>query len=229
MKRIAVLSVLVVALLIVGALPALAASSSFTGTLTPSNPQYPVGRPDNADCGIVIDDLLPEKYVYRLMNVMVTETGTYSYLDDRGSNPSFIDIEVAVFDGPFDPNSPMTNCITSMDDSVNVNLEAGKVYIFSVTSWDIPTTGPYGFTLTGPGSVYEVTDTSCPYPLPSGAVMSSVPAGAPAFWAPDLSAGTGFNIPAGTWWTFGTDGDFTHLWVACQAEPVWVPSNAVAP
>ncbi|MFN8452067.1 MAG: hypothetical protein U0521_26600 [Anaerolineae bacterium] len=229
MKRIVGLSLLAIILLTVGILPALAGTSTFTGTLTGSDPIYSIGRPDDADCGSIIDDLLPQKYVYHLLYVGVTETGTYSYIDNR-STASTIDIEVAVFDGPFNPNSPTDNCLSSMDDSNTINLEAGKQYILAVTSWDIPTTGPYSFSLTGPGDVFENTGAgTCPYPLPSNAVMSNLPAGAPAFWSPDLSHTTGFNIPAGTWWTYGTDGDFTHLWIACQGEPVWVPTNAVAP
>ncbi len=69
---------------------------------------------------------------------------------------------------------------------------------------------------------------SCPYPLPSGSVVYGIPAGAPAFFAADLSAGTGFAINAGTWYISEFSGDFAKVWVACQASPVWVPSNAVA-
>lgn len=229
MKRIAFLAFLAVAFLIIGVLPAFAGTSTFTGTLTESNPVYPVGRPDNSSCNSVIDDLLPDKYVYQLLYVSATETGTYNYRDIGYLDLSTFDIEVAVFDGPFDPNNPLNNCITSMDDIATVDLEAGKQYILAVTSYDVPTTGDYEFSLTGPGDVVEVASDTCRYPLPDGSVVRSLPAGAPAFWSPSLEHGTGFNIPAGTWWTTGTEGDFTHLWIACQAETVWVPSNAVGP
>jgi len=229
MKRIALLALFAIALLVVAVVPAFAGTTTFTGTLTSSHPIYPVGRPDNSDCSSVIDDILPDKYVYQLLYVSVTETGTYSYRDVGYLDLSTFDIEVAVYDGPFDPNNPMANCISSMDDSVDIDLEAGKQYILAVTSYDRPTTGDYEFSLTGPGDVVESATDSCRYPLPSGAVVRSLPAGAPAFWSPSLEHGTGFNIPAGTWWTTGTEGDFTHLWIACQAETVWVPTNAVGP
>lgn len=230
MKRVVVLALVALALLVVAVVPAFAGTTTFTGTLTESHPIYPIGRPDDSACDSVLDDLLPEKYRYHLMNVMVTETGTYSYKDNQVT----IDIEVAVFDGPFDPNNPLNNCISSMDDIGAVALEAGKQYILAVTSYDIPTTGDYEFSLTGPGIVYEGTLNSivvdpCLHPLPDGSVVRSLPAGAPAFWSPSLEHATGFNIPAGTWWTTGTEGDFTHLWIACQAETVWVPTNAVGP
>lgn len=70
---------------------------------------------------------------------------------------------------------------------------------------------------------------SCPNPLPTSAVVRNLPQGAPAFFAADLSAQTGFAIPAGNWYVTQTSGDFTQLWIACQASRVWVPSNAVAP
>ncbi|MFN8527372.1 MAG: hypothetical protein U0670_02030 [Anaerolineae bacterium] len=83
------------------------------------------------------------------------------------------------------------------------------------------------------GSVVSVevisVSASCPYPLPTSAVVHSVPQGAPAFYAADASTATGFNIPAGNWYVMQTSGDFSRLWIACQASPVWVPSNAVAP
>jgi|GEM_PF-3407438 hypothetical protein len=229
MKRTTGLFLLAIALLAVWILPALAGTSTFTGTLTSSDPQYVNGRPDGSDCGNIIDDLLPEKYVYQLLYVGVTVTGTYDYVDNR-STAGTIDIEVAVFDGPFHPDTPTDNCLSSMDDSDTITLEAGKQYILAITSWDRPTTGPYSFSLTGPGDVFEIpAETACTYPLPSNAALISLPAGAPAFWSPDLTHTTGFNIPAGTWFAFGTEGDFVHLWIACPGEPVWVPSNAVAP
>jgi len=76
-------------------------------------------------------------------------------------------------------------------------------------------------------AIQEAT-ASCPYPLPSGSVVYSIPAGAPAFFAADLSAGTGFNVKAGTWYISEFSGDFAKVWIACQARPVWVPSNAVS-
>jgi hypothetical protein len=69
---------------------------------------------------------------------------------------------------------------------------------------------------------------ACPFPLPSGSVIYNVPQGAPAFFAADLSAGTGFNLKAGDWYISEFSGDFAKVWIACQARPVWIPTNAVA-
>ncbi len=70
---------------------------------------------------------------------------------------------------------------------------------------------------------------ACTNPLPTNAVIHNLPQGAPAFYAADLNAATGFAVPAGDWYVTQTSGDFTQLWIACQANNVWVPSNAVAP
>jgi len=77
--------------------------------------------------------------------------------------------------------------------------------------------------------VLQAPSASCPNPLPTSAVVRNLPLGAPAFYAADASTATGFNIPAGNWYVTQTSGDFTQLWIACQARRVWVPSNAVAP
>lgn len=75
----------------------------------------------------------------------------------------------------------------------------------------------------------QPTAGACADPLPTDAVIHSLPQGAPAFYAADLATATNFTIPAGTWYVTQTSGDFKQLWIACQANRVWVPSNAVAP
>lgn len=68
----------------------------------------------------------------------------------------------------------------------------------------------------------------CPYILPGSARVASLPNGAPAYFAPDLQDGTNFSIPSGQWWVVTTYGDFSELWISCQAEPVWVLTNTLA-
>jgi hypothetical protein len=67
----------------------------------------------------------------------------------------------------------------------------------------------------------------CPYPQPADAALYQLPAGAPAFFAADLGSQTGFNIPAGTWYMSDFSDDFAKVWIACEAQPVYVPANAV--
>lgn len=69
---------------------------------------------------------------------------------------------------------------------------------------------------------------ACPFPLPAGSIVYSIPQGAPTFYAADLATQNNFNLNAGTWYISEFSGDFAKVWIACQARPVWVPSNAVA-
>lgn len=139
MKRSFIFLLVFTLIVMVGVAPALAGSATLTGTLNTSDPIYPNGRPDDADCGDQIDDLLPEKYRYQLYSLTVSADGNYDYTDNRGG--SLIDIEVAVIQGAFDPANPTVNCLSSMDDNNTITLQAGITYTLAVTSWDMPTTG----------------------------------------------------------------------------------------
>ncbi|MFN8377762.1 MAG: hypothetical protein U0452_03745 [Anaerolineae bacterium] len=228
MRRFVIGCLVIIGMLIIVALPVLAGSLTFTGTLSLSDPIYVNGRPDDADCADQIDDLLPNKYHYQTRLITVSATGTYTYTDLR-SSAGTIDIEVAIYNGTaFDPNNPRTNCISSMDDSNLINLEAGKTYLIAITSWDMPNVGDYAFQLSGLGDVTQVVPAEgCNVSAPANSVLRTLPADTPAYFEPDASKGTHFNIPAGTWYTYGTSGDFTHLWVTCGANPVWVATSAL--
>jgi hypothetical protein len=233
MRRFASPLLFLIASFTILALPALAGTLTITGTLTSSDPIYQNGRPDNFDCSDQIDDVLPEKYVYQTYTISVTETGTYSYIDlgHQDADVTTIDIEVAFYDGTFNPNSPLNNCIASLDDLADLDLVAGKTYLLSVTSYDVPTTGDYSFSLTGPGDVLFSTgdDEACDYPLPANSIVYSIPSGAPAYYEADAASRVDFDLPAGTWWVTQTVGEFSQVWIACPAQPVWVPTSSILP
>lgn len=63
----------------------------------------------------------------------------------------------------------------------------------------------------------------CTVPLPAGSVVRSVPAGALAYFAPDLGSYAGFNLPPGTWYVAPADGDFAEVWISCQANTIYIP------
>ena len=77
--------------------------------------------------------------------------------------------------------------------------------------------------------VYSVSgDTAaCPYPLPAGSAVYNVPAGALAFYAADASTYTGFNLSPGTWYISEFTDDYAKVWIACQAQPVYIPIDNV--
>lgn len=64
---------------------------------------------------------------------------------------------------------------------------------------------------------------NCPNPIPAGASVYSVPAGALAYSTPDLGSYTGFNLPPGTWYISDFGEDFAKVWIACNANVIWIP------
>ncbi len=68
---------------------------------------------------------------------------------------------------------------------------------------------------------------ACRYPLPVGASVYNVPAGALAYYAADPSTYAGFNLPPGTWYISEFGESFAKVWVACDASPVWIPVENV--
>src|SRR5215216_1578739 len=53
---------------------------------------------------------------------------------------------------------------------------------------------------------------TCTFPLPANAVVYHVPAGAAAYFNPDLQSGANFNLPAGTWKISEVKNDFAKVW-----------------
>jgi hypothetical protein len=63
----------------------------------------------------------------------------------------------------------------------------------------------------------------CSHPLPPGSVVYSVPDGALAFYAPDPNTYTGFNLPSGTWYISEFGEAYAKVWIACEADPIYIP------
>ncbi|GEM_PF-2178121 len=70
----------------------------------------------------------------------------------------------------------------------------------------------------------------CLVTLPVGAVQGRMKASALAFWAPDPSTMTTVLLPAGSsWFIINEENGFYELWIACQANPVWIPIELLEP
>jgi len=67
----------------------------------------------------------------------------------------------------------------------------------------------------------------CTNPLPPGSVVYNVPAGALAFYAPDPNTYTGFNLPPGTWYISEFGESYAKVWIACEANPIYIPVENV--
>lgn len=68
---------------------------------------------------------------------------------------------------------------------------------------------------------------TCSNPLPADAVVYTVPNGATAYFNPDLQSGANFSLPAGSWKISEVSGDFAKVWIACEAESVWILTSAI--
>lgn len=77
------------------------------------------------------------------------------------------------------------------------------------------------------GSSPCLPSAQCDAGAPAGSVLSTLPDETPAYYDADFDTATGFNIPAGSWFTYEVSGEFTHLWVTCGANPVWVRTSAL--
>ncbi len=77
-----------------------------------------------------------------------------------------------------------------------------------------------------PGLSSGSTD-ACTYPLPEGSVVYNVPDGARAYYAADPGTYTNFNLPPGTWYISGSDDAYAKVWIACSAQPIYIPVGNV--
>ncbi|MFN8528454.1 MAG: hypothetical protein U0670_07575 [Anaerolineae bacterium] len=164
-------------------------------------------------------------FYYQTVQFTPSVSGLYTYADRGYGEGLGVDMELSIYSGTFDPsNTTAGGCIANFDDIGAVNLDAGVTYTLLINSHASGATGTAYYVFAGPDQLG-----ACPTQLPAGAVVRSIPNGAAAYWGPDLSQSADFTLPAGTWWTYGTSGDFTHVWIACYANPIWVPTSAVAP
>jgi hypothetical protein len=196
---------------------------SFSGTITAGTP-ITGGRWNNDTIGCTSQTGASSHY-YITTTFTPDLSGFYAYVDGYNFMGT-MDSYLGIFNGPFDPANPLVNCIANFDDDGLIWLDAGVTYTLVLSTYADGSTGNVTILLIGPGS--GITAANCPRPLPAGSVVYPVPAGAPTFWAPDLATQTDLILPAGTWWISEFEGDFAKVWIACQAEPVWIPSNAVA-
>ncbi len=216
------LSLLFVLLLSLAAVVVYAGSISFTGTLIPGGPaQSQVALITTPNCN---GSSISFTILYRAYPFVVDAAGSYT-ISEPGT-----DSAVYVYAGSFNPANPVANCYAASNSNpINfaVSLNPGVVYTLVVVEDTFDQDGlAYNVTISGPGNVSLPTD-NCPDPLPSGSTVRSVPLGAPAYYAADAATRVNFDLPAGTWWVTQTSGDFTQVWIGCQANRIWIPTTAV--
>lgn len=235
MKVNALLKVLVAvaAVFVVATGVALAGSISFSGTFDgdPTMNVVSISTPNCTSQGAT-------DVRYDAFSFTVTASGLYSFSAASTGGATTL-ASIYIMNSGFNPDAALGNCLYGSNNGLapgtpttlnNVNLTAGtQYYLIIFDDTFMQTTPGYNFSATGVGDfVIDYDSGACTNPLPVGSVVYNIPAGAPAFFAPDLGSGTGFDIPAGTWYISEFSGDFAKVWVACQAASVWVPANAIA-
>jgi hypothetical protein len=207
-----------------GVTAALAGSATFTGTLDPSDPTLPVVFIDTPFC----DSQGIEPIHYEAHPFTVDTDGTYTITLTDTQNI----VSMYVFEGSFDPANPFPTCAAGNNLStpswLTVGLTAGTQYfVVPIDDSEAQLGDSYSITIEGPGNINTVVADNCTYPLPTNSVLYNVPAGAPVFYDADLNTKVNFDLPAGTWKISEFSGDFAKVWIACEAQPIWIPSNAV--
>ncbi len=227
MKRLVISLIILLLVFSISATAVFAGSATFTGTLDPSDPTMEVVSISTPTClaqaGIQVS--------YDVYGFTVDIDGVYTFNLTSTSPPGFA--SYYVYEGAFDPSNGAANCIAGNNDAdpktLDLTLAAGTQYFLVVFDDLIAQPGgTYSATISGVGNISDGTPGDCPFPLPLGSVVYNVPAGAPAFFAADLSTQTNFTLAAGTWYISEFSGDFAKVWIACEARPFWIPTNAVA-
>lgn len=224
---------LLITLVFIAALPVFAGTVSWSGSLQAPDPSWT--RIGNDCVGVE-----PDVEWYDLQLISVDVSGDYTFEMVAMDGPLSPDGYYVLYDGGFNPASPYANCIVTDDDSgsglapkMTVNLVAGRTYTLMTTQC-CDGTGPedemtYTNQITGPGNISLLAAPgACPFPLPSGSPTGRMNQTVSALWAADPAATTNVTLPAGSSWRIiGTSGDYVRLWIACQANPVWVPDAAI--
>lgn len=217
MKKTLFVSVLLALSMIVVVNTALAGSVTLTGTIGSGDPTMPV-----IDCpGQGISEV-----AYHLIPFTVDVSGIYDF--SVTSPGGFAALYLLNLDVPLPACSD-----DEFPTAFSVSLMAGTQYVAAPFDGTFAQFGgDYTLMINGPGNILLGGGAGgngpiCIYQLPVSTPLYHVPAGAPAFFEPRLDAGVHFNLPAGTWKITEFSGDFAKVWIACQAQPIWIPRDAV--
>lgn len=207
-----------------GVTAVLAGSVTLTGTLDSSDPTLPVVFIDTPYCDSQgVDPIHYDAYPFK-----VDATGIYTVTLSDTKNI----VSMYIFEGSFDPANPFPTCVAG--NNLGTPLWISGEFIAGTQYYVVPIDDSmdqegdsYTITIEGPGNILLGGAGNCTNPLPVDAVLYDVPAGAPAFYDADLNTKVNFDLPAGTWKISEFSGDFALVWIACEAQPVWIPRNAV--
>lgn len=71
---------------------------------------------------------------------------------------------------------------------------------------------------------------ACPYPLVNGSVQGRMISSTIALYEPNAGSTTDVIVPVGSsWWIIDTVPGYYQLWIACEAQPIWVQALLMIP
>lgn len=215
---------------LIGAVAVSAGSISFSGTFSSGDPTMAVVTISTPNC--VSQGATQVRY--HAYPFTVTATGLYSF--SAGSTGGVgTRASIYIMNSSFNPAAALANCLYGANTGTptalnNVNLTAATAYYLVIFDDTFGQTTPgYNFSANGVGDILIGMggSASCADPLPTDAVIRNVPLGAPAYYAADAGTLLSFSLPAGNWYVTQTSGDFAEVWIACDADRIWIPLTAL--
>lgn len=109
---------------------------------------------------------------YRTITIRVTAAGTYNFFDEGYDLETFYkDGTLGVYSGAFNPASPSSTCVGTVDDDQDLNLDPGT-YTLVLSSYNGPDVDPeesdipgqFWYKINGPASVVLPTPTVAAVP-----------------------------------------------------------------
>lgn len=209
-----------------------AGSLAFSGTFA-GDPTMPVVTVSTPNCAA--QGLTPVRY--DAFPFTVTQSGAYNFSAASTGGAGTL-ASIYIMNSGFNPAAALGNCIAASNNGFppatpatlnGVNLTAGTEYYLVIFDDTFAQTTPgYNFSANGVGDiVLGGASPACTNPLPSGSIVHNVPLGAPAYYDANFDTRLSFDLPAGNWYITQTSGEFAQIWIACQADSIWIPLTAV--
>ena len=164
-----------------------------------------------------------------------TETPTGTPTDTPTSTPTDTPTDVPTSTPTDTPTDVASSTPTDTPTATPTALSADTATATSTPSHTAAATEMSAATATtAPSLTASVTlvppEPRCDNPLPAGSVQGRMVLPTLALYDPNPNATTDILIPGGTsWWVIDAASGYYRIWIACQANPVWVPSLLMTP
>ncbi|MBE2268668.1 MAG: hypothetical protein IAE80_10600 [Anaerolinea sp.] len=232
MKQRFLFVILIIALIVIATIsPVFAGSFTIDGDYTgdPTMAVVTISSPNCSSQGAT-------QVRYDAYQFTVDASGMYDFSATRPAVSGTL-TSIYLMNSSFNPAAALANCLagdnTGNPTSFSFNLTAGTVYYFVVFDDTFTQTGTtYTASINGPGNITLLNPPTGSAPIftvprPASATIYNVPLGAPAYWGDDLGTRLLWDLPAGNWYIAQFSNGFAQVWIAGQANMIWIPETAV--